>query len=212
MLSRRTFSISILALSLLSLAACGGGSSAPATLPVDDDSTPDNAISTQVLIKTSAGNIRVLLNPEAAPGTVKNFLQYVNSGHYDGTVFHRVIDDFMIQGGGYTSDYTQKPTDPAIDNEADNGLLNVAYSIAMARTPDPHSATSQFFINTVDNPFLDHTAPTTNGWGYAVFGEVIGGRDVVDQISAVETSAGGPFASDVPVVPVIIESISQAQR
>jgi peptidyl-prolyl cis-trans isomerase B (cyclophilin B) len=210
MLSRRKLTATLLALATLSVAACGGGTSAPATQPANDDTGTGVRVSPQVLIKTSAGNIRVALDKDAAPATVKNFLQYVDSGHYDGTIFHRVIDNFMIQGGGFTQSYVRKPVEEPIRNEADNGLRNTAYTIAMARTIEPHSATAQFFINSVDNAFLDHTEPTANGWGYAVFGRVLDGQDVVDQISAVETTAAGPFASDVPVVPVVIESVSQA--
>jgi len=210
MLSRRKLTTTALALAALSLGACGGGASAPVIQPSSDDDNANNQISPQVLIKTSAGNIRLALDPDAAPATVKNFLQYVDAGHYDGTIFHRVIDNFMIQGGGFTQGYARKPVEAPIQNEADNGLRNAAYTIAMARTIDPHSATAQFFINSVDNPFLDYTGPTQSGWGYAVFGRVLDGRAVVDQISGVETAAAGPFASDVPVVPVVIESISQA--
>jgi peptidyl-prolyl cis-trans isomerase B (cyclophilin B) len=136
---------------------------------------------------------------------VDNFLTYVNEGFYDGTIFHRVIEGFMIQGGGYTSDYTKKPTRAPIENEAANGLTNDRGTIAMARTADPHSATSQFFINHADNAFLDHTGKDPRGWGYAVFGKVVDGMAVVDAIATVPTSRGGPFPKDAPTEMVVIE-------
>jgi len=135
---------------------------------------------------------------------VANFLAYVNKGHYDGTVFHRVIPGFMIQGGGFEPGMTQKATDKPIDNEANNGLKNTKYTLAMARTNDPHSATAQFFINIADNGFLNHTAPSAQGWGYAVFGKVVAGTDVVDKIAAVKTGQKG-FHGDVPKDDVVIE-------
>jgi peptidyl-prolyl cis-trans isomerase A (cyclophilin A) len=151
----------------------------------------------------------VELYPEKSPKSVENFLAYVNSGFYDGTVFHRVIDNFMIQGGGFTRDLHQKPTKPAITNEAKNGLSNLRGTLAMARTGDPNSATAQFFVNVVDNPRLDFTSDANGAtWGYAVFGKVTSGLDVVDKIKAVPTGAQGPFKSDVPVTPVVIEKIS----
>lgn len=162
----------------------------------------------RVRLKTSMGDIVISLEPEKAPETVENFLSYVRDGFYDGTIFHRVIDGFMIQGGGFTTDYTKKPTREPIANEADNGLQNVRGSIAMARTSDPHSATAQFFINVADNDFLNHTAQTSQGWGYVVFGMVIEGMDVVDQIKATPTGPGGPFPKDAPQTPVIIEKAS----
>lgn len=167
----------------------------------------DGAAKTTVIVDTSMGTIKVALDSEKAPRTVKNFLQYVEEQFYDNTIFHRVIDGFMIQGGGFTDRYRHKPTHTPIRNEANNGLKNVRGSIAMARTSDPDSATAQFFINVVDNTSLDYKDTTTNGWGYAVFGHVIEGMDVVDQIRAVMTGAGGPFDSDVPLEPVIIKSI-----
>jgi len=151
------------------------------------------------------GTITLELDHDKAPGTVDNFLAYVNSGHYDGTIFHRVIDGFMIQGGGFTEDMSQKPTLDPIDNEANNGLRNDRYTIAMARTSDPHSASAQFFINVGDNDFLNHTAPSRQGWGYAVFGRVIEGTDVVDAIRQVNTGRSG-FHDDVPKEPVVIET------
>ena len=155
-------------------------------------------------LHTSHGIIKIELNREKAPETVKNFLEHVENGHYSNTVFHRVIPDFMIQGGGFERGMKQKPTNTPIRNEADNGLKNERYTVAMARTSDPHSATAQFFINVKDNTFLNHTAPNSQGWGYCVFGRVIEGQDVVDKIAAVETSSGG-FHQDVPVEDVIIE-------
>lgn len=157
-----------------------------------------------IKLHTSMGVIALELDAEKAPETVKNFESYVSSGHYDGTIFHRVIDGFMIQGGGFTPDMNQKPTQAPIKNEADNGLKNTKYSIAMARTNDPHSATAQFFINVADNGFLDFKSPTGNGWGYCVFGRVTEGSEVVDQIKAVATGNSGHH-QDVPREAVIIE-------
>ncbi len=157
-----------------------------------------------VELHTNKGVIRLQLDAEKAPKTTENFLAYVRSGHFDGTIFHRVIDGFMIQGGGYGAGMKEKATQQPIANEAANGLKNKRYSIAMARTNDPHSATAQFFINVADNAFLDHTAPTPQGWGYAVFGEVVEGREVVDAIQAVKTGSKG-FHQDVPVEDVVIE-------
>ena len=159
----------------------------------------------RVRLHTNVGDIELELDRDKAPVTVENFLSYVNDGFYDGTIFHRVIKNFMIQGGGFTSDYTRKPTRPPIANEADNGLKNTRGTIAMARTMNPDSATSQFFINTVDNTNLDHVAPTHSGWGYAVFGRVIEGMDVVDRIGNAPTGSGGPFQHDVPLSTVVIE-------
>lgn len=150
------------------------------------------------------GVITLELDATHAPKCTENFLTYVKQGHYDGTVFHRVIKGFMIQGGGFTADMKQKPTLAPIENEAANGLKNDAYTIAMARTNDPHSATAQFFINVVDNAFLNHTSPTPQGWGYAVFGKVIQGQDVVDAIRKVRTTRKG-FHDDVPFDPVVID-------
>src|SRR6476661_10171840 len=144
-----------------------------------------------VVLHTNQGKITLELNAEKAPKTVENFLSYVRDGHYDGTVFHRVIDGFMIQGGGFEPGMKQKPTDKPIQNEANNGLKNDNYTVAMARTSDPHSATAQFFINVADNAFLNHTAPTAQGWGYAVFGKVVSGQDVVDRITGVATGNRG---------------------
>lgn len=158
----------------------------------------------RVQLQTNMGNITVELDAKAAPNSVANFIKYVEDGTYNGTIFHRVISDFMIQGGGFAPDYNQKKTRAQIKNEANNGLKNLRGTVAMARTNDPHSATTQFFINTVDNGFLDYTAPTMQGWGYAVFGKVVEGMDTVDKIRAVPTGRGGPFPSDVPKEKVII--------
>lgn len=160
-----------------------------------------------VSMKTNFGTIIIELNPTKAPKTVANFLRYTREGFYDGTIFHRVIDDFMIQGGGFTQKYQQKETHEPINNEADNGLKNVRGTIAMARTNDPHSATAQFFINVKDNHFLDYTSSTPRGWGYTVFGKVIEGMEIVDKIKKVPTGSGGPFPTDVPQNPVIIEKL-----
>lgn len=169
----------------------------------------DKAVASKVLVKTSLGDMTIELYPDKAPKSVENFLAYVNSGFYDGTIFHRVIDNFMIQGGGFTRDLRQKPTRPAIPNEAKNGVSNLRGTVAMARTGDPNSATAQFFINVVDNPRLDYTSDASGAtWGYAVFGKVVSGLDVVDKIKAVPTGAQGPFKSDVPTTPVVIEKIS----
>jgi len=150
------------------------------------------------------GVITLELDAEKAPKSAENFLNYVRKGHYDKTIFHRVIDGFMIQGGGFEPGMTQKPTDDPITNEANNGLKNNRYTIAMARTSDPHSATAQFFINVADNDFLNHTAPSMQGWGYAVFGKVVAGTEVVDAIRQVKTGKRG-FHSDVPKEDVVIE-------
>jgi peptidyl-prolyl cis-trans isomerase B (cyclophilin B) len=157
-----------------------------------------------VKLHTNYGVISLELDAKRAPETVKNFLGYVESGFYSNTVFHRVIDGFMIQGGGFEPGMRQKPTKGPIKNEADNGLKNERYTIAMARTSDPHSASSQFFINVKDNAFLNHSAPSAEGWGYCVFGQVGGGQDVVDKIKAVRTGKRG-FHGDVPLEDVVIE-------
>jgi peptidyl-prolyl cis-trans isomerase A (cyclophilin A)/peptidyl-prolyl cis-trans isomerase B (cyclophilin B) len=159
----------------------------------------------QVELKTNMGTVVLELYPDKAPKSVDNFLQYVKDGHFKGTIFHRVIPNFMIQGGGFGADLAQKQTRAPIPNEANNGLKNDLGTIAMARTSDPNSATAQFFINHKNNDFLNHTAPTPQGWGYAVFGKVIKGMDVVNKIAAIPTGPRGPFPSDVPSQPVIIE-------
>jgi peptidyl-prolyl cis-trans isomerase A (cyclophilin A) len=176
-------------------------------------SLPAHAANPQVELDTTAGKIRLELYPDAAPKTVENFIGYVKSGQYDGTVFHRVIDGFMIQGGGFTTDFKQKPTKPPIQNEAEKsskaGLVNTPGTIAMARTGDPHSATAQFFINVNDNRALNY--PSRDGWGYAVFGKVVDGMDVVNKIAKVPKGGGKPVppgapldAKDVPTEPVVI--------
>ena len=160
-----------------------------------------------VKLSTNFGDITLELNAEKAPITVANFLQYVESGYYDGVIFHRVIDGFMLQGGGFDANMKQKASKEEIKNEADNGLGNDKYTVAMARTSIPDSASSQFFINVGDNDFLNHTAPTSSGWGYCVFGKVIEGMDVIDKIRAVKTTSKSGH-QDVPAEPVIIEKAS----
>ncbi|OOS25706.1 peptidylprolyl isomerase [Moraxella pluranimalium] len=160
---------------------------------------------------TTYGNIVIELNAEKAPVTVANFIDYVESGHYDGLIFHRVIDGFMIQGGGMDANMNEKRTGTPIKNEADNGLKNNTGTIAMARTSDPHSATAQFFINVRDNDFLNYTSPTPQGWGYAVFGQVIEGMDVVNQIKGVPTGRFG-YHADVPTEPIVINSAKVVKK
>jgi peptidyl-prolyl cis-trans isomerase B (cyclophilin B) len=157
-----------------------------------------------VKLHTTHGIITLELDSEHAPETTKNFLQYVKDGHFDNTVFHRVIDGFMIQGGGFEPGMKQKPVRAPVKNEADNKVKNAAYTVAMARTSDPHSATAQFFINVADNDFLNYTASTQQGWGYCVFGRVVGGNDVVDKIKKVKTGQSG-MHQDVPAEDVIIQ-------
>ena len=159
-----------------------------------------------VEIVTSMGAIQVELFPDKAPKTVENFVKYVKSGHFNGTIFHRVIDNFMIQGGGFDAKYEKKPTRASIKNEADNGLTNERGTVAMARTPNPHSAAAQFFINVKNNDFLNHQGKTLKGWGYCVFGKVVKGMDVVDKIKKVPTGAGGPFDRDVPTKQILIKT------
>ena len=171
------------------------------TVLIGDDSQGETRI---VTLTTSLGAIELQLDGGSAPGTVSNFIAYVEGGHYDGILFHRVIPNFMIQGGGMRAGLVENPTRAPIENEADNGLKNLRGTIAMARTQDPHSATAQFFINLKDNSFLDHTEKSPTGWGYAVFGQVISGMDVVDQIASVETGSVG-YHENVPIDDVIIE-------
>lgn len=159
-----------------------------------------------VLMETSMGLITIELYPDKAPATVANFLQYVDDGFYEGTIFHRVIDNFMIQGGGMSPTMKEKPTNAPVINEADNGLSNLTGTLAMARTMDPHSATAQFFINVGDNLFLDHKGKTPEGWGYCVFGKVVDGMDVVNKIKKVRTKRVG-YHDDVPADPVTINSV-----
>ena len=184
----------------LASAALAGALSVPAALAA-------GAENPRVSFETTHGAFVVALDREAAPVTVDNFLRYARDGHYAGTIFHRVIAGFMAQGGGYTADFGARPTHPPIRNEAGNGRANLRGTIAMARLPDPHSATAQFFINVADNRFLDHRAPTPEGWGYAVFGRVVEGMETVDRIAALPTGPGGPFPSDVPRLPVVIERL-----
>ena len=184
----------------LASAALAGALSVPVALAAEAENP-------RVSFETTHGTFVVALDREAVPVTVDNFLRYARDGHYEGTVFHRVIAGFMVQGGGYTADFSARPTRPSIRNEAGNGRANLRGTIAMARTPDPHSATAQFFINVADNRFLDHRAPTPEGWGYAVFGRVVEGMETVDRIAALPTGPGGPFPSDVPRLPVVIERL-----
>ncbi len=165
-------------------------------------------MSPTVALDTNHGRIVLELDADKAPKTVENFLQYVRSGFYDGTIFHRVIPDFMIQGGGFATDMRQKPTKAPIQNEADNRVLNDRGTIAMARTNDPHSATAQFFINLKDNTFLNHTGKNPQGWGYAAFGKVVEGTDVVDRIARVRTGSRGGH-ENVPTEPVVIEKAAE---
>lgn len=160
-----------------------------------------------ILMTTTLGPMTLELDADIAPKTVENFLSYVSNGFYDGTIFHRVINNFMVQGGGFTADMEQKATQAPIDNEANNGLKNARGTIAMARTQDPHSATAQFFINVQDNNFLNHTGENMQGWGYTVFGKVTDGEDVLDKIRCVQTGSQGGH-QDVPVEPIIIESVT----
>jgi cyclophilin family peptidyl-prolyl cis-trans isomerase len=164
---------------------------------------------TLVVCDTSFGSFTIALDGARAPKSVANFLRYVDSGHYDGTIFHRVIDGFMTQGGGYDASYTKKSTLEPVENEAFNGVKNVRGTVAMARTSEPHSATAQFFVNVSNNAFLDHKDKTSSGWGYTVFGRVTQGMDVVDKIKSVKTGAQGPFAKDAPLEPVVIQSIKR---
>lgn len=161
---------------------------------------------TLIKFETSLGDFVIELDEKAAPKTCANFMEYVNSGFFEGTIFHRVIGHFMIQGGGFDVNMAQKPTLAPVENEANNGLKNDAYTVAMARTADPHSATSQFFVNVADNDFLNHKAKNANGWGYCVFGKVVKGQDVIDKIKGVPTRSKG-FHDDVPTIPVVIEKV-----
>ena len=168
----------------------------------------DEGTSPLVTFETTHGSFAVALEPESAPKTVENFLTYVRDGHYDGTIFHRIIAGFMIQGGGYDERYQQLSTRAPVENEAPGAPGNDRGTIAMARTADPHSATAQFFINVVDNDFLNHTAKTARGWGYAAFGRVVDGMETVDRIAALQTGPGGPFPSDVPKEAVVIRKVT----
>ena len=168
--------------------------------PASEPAKPATAATAnpRVALETNKGKIVLELDAAKAPKTVANFLEYVKSGHYDGTIFHRVIAGFMVQGGGFDTRMEQKPTRPPVQNEADNGLKNARGTVAMARTSDPHSASSQFFVNLVDNTFLNYKSKDAQGWGYTVFGKVVEGMDVVDAIAKIKTGPRGPFGSDVP--------------
>jgi peptidyl-prolyl cis-trans isomerase A (cyclophilin A)/peptidyl-prolyl cis-trans isomerase B (cyclophilin B) len=199
-----------LALSTVAFAQDPAATAQPAAAPVEG--TPAVSTAPKVMLRTSMGDITLELYSDKAPKSVENFLQYVQDKHYDGTVFHRVIDGFMVQGGGFTADLKQKPTRAPIANEANNGLSNLRGTVAMARTTDPNSATAQFFVNVVDNTRLDFVSPE-NGytWGYCVFGKVVGGMEVVDRIKAVETGPQPPFAKDVPKTAVVINEVTLLQ-
>ena len=174
-------------------------------------STMASAAGQLVKLQTNLGDIVIELNQEKAPQSAANFLGYVNDGFYNGTIFHRVIDGFMIQGGGFTDNFQKKGTKAPIQNEANNGLKNDRGTVAMARTNAPHSATAQFFINVVNNDFLNYRASTSRDWGYTVFGKVVQGMDIVDKIRKIPTGPGGPFPKDVPQAPVVIESATVMQ-
>ena len=192
---KRIYSIAV----ILLLAGC----LCTAAVAQEQKSDEKSAALPKVRLETSSGVIVVELDPKAAPKTVENFLTYVRDGFYDGTIFHRVIKGFMIQGGGFTEDLQQKPTRPPVQNEADNGLKNLRGAVAMARTPDPNSATAQFFINTVDNAFLDFKEKSVKGWGYCVFGKVVEGMDVVDAIEKQPTTSK-LIGGNVPTTPIVI--------
>lgn len=192
-------------LSLGCVLAFATGLASAASAPLNSTQGTSMSSHPHVKLHTNKGDMLIELDADKAPKTVENFLTYVKEGFYDGTIFHRVINNFMIQGGGFEPGMKQKQTHAPIENEANNGLKNGRYTLAMARTADPHSATAQFFINVANNDFLNFTAPTSNGWGYAVFGRVIEGTDVVDEIKKVKTGNKG-FHQDVPVEDVIIES------
>ncbi len=162
----------------------------------------------RVTLQTTMGKIVLELMPNESPIATTNFLNYANAGFYEGTIFHRVVKDFVVQGGGYTAGYEEKPTDPPIKNEANNGVKNLRGTVAMARSSDPNSATSQFFINVNDNGFLDYKSPTTNGWGYTVFAKVVEGMEIIDVIQDVETGAAGSFRRNVPLKPISIEAVT----
>lgn len=189
----------------MSSGADGNVSASADASPVNDDANKANTV--MVNMQTNMGNVTIALHPEWGPNTVANFINYVENSFYDGTIFHRVINDFMIQGGGFTADMAKKSTAAPIHNEADMGPGNTKGTLAMARTSDPHSATAQFFINTKDNAFLNHSSKSMQGWGYAVFGEVVDGMDVVERIEASRTASKNGMG-DVPVETVVIEKMS----
>ena len=182
---------------------CLSAQAAPPSTSTPKQGVTSMSTNPRVKMTTSLGDIVITLDAAKAPKTVANFLAYVNDGFYNGTVFHRVIDGFMVQGGGFEPGLKQKPTKANVENEANNGLKNTMYTLAMARTSDPHSATAQFFINVANNEFLNHTAPTAQGWGYAVFGEVTEGKDIVDKMRAVATANSG-FHQNVPTTDLVI--------
>ena len=182
---------------------CLSAQAAPPSTSTPKQGVTSMSTNPRVKMTTSLGDIVITLDAAKAPKTVANFLAYVNDGFYNGTVFHRVIDGFMVQGGGFEPGLKQKPTKANVENEANNGLKNNKYTLAMARTSDPHSATAQFFINVANNDFLNHTAPTAQGWGYAVFGEVTEGKDIVDKMKAVATANSG-FHQNVPTTDLVI--------
>lgn len=195
---------------LLPLSAFAQGKAEQPAKPAKPEAaaTTEAPANPKALIKTSLGDITIELDAVKAPKSTENFVKYAKDGFYDGTVFHRVIGNFMIQGGGFTPDLNQKPTRPSIPNEARNGLSNKRGTLAMARTPDPNSATAQFFVNLVDNRNLDYVSDErAETWGYAVFGKVVEGMDVVDKIAATPTGPKGPFRSDVPITDVVIEKV-----
>ena len=197
----------VAALGVALAAGCSKPQPVVTAVPAEPPPAPKEE-TVSAIIKTSMGEIEVELFADRAPETVKNFLAYVDAGHFNGTIFHRVIDGFMIQGGGFTRDMRQKPTQAPVRNEAANRVPNQRGTLAMARTGDPHSASAQFFINVADNAFLNHSAPTPQGWGYCVFGRVTRGMEVVDRIKAVPTTTVGPF-ENVPAEPVEILSIAR---
>jgi len=202
---RRRVLRSLLAVAFISVSLVG------ANFVMSDDADAAQAAKPKVLFKTNMGDITVELEPDRAPNTVANFLTYVKEGHYDGAIFHRVINNFMIQGGGFNRDYNRLPTHAPIQNEADKGLSNERGTIAMARTSDPHSATDQFYINLKFNGSLDHRTKSDSGWGYTAFGRVTDGMNIVARIGLVKTGAGGPFPTDVPLEPVVIEKATIVQ-
>lgn len=206
-MSRSTLLPLTLLLGLLMPGLSGCGASEPATQAVSTAPPAGQTANPRVLIETSKGNITVEVFPAQAPQSAGNFLNYAKTGFYDGLVFHRVIPGFMIQTGGMTADMAEKPKNASIRNEADNGLKNLRGTLAMARTADPHSASSQFFINVKDNAFLNHRGQTPQGWGYAVFGQVVDGMDVVDAIVAVPRGNRGPHG-DVPLEPIVMKRVS----
>ena len=194
--------------SIVNLTLCFGVALVPMSAVAQSQAKPKARPKVEIL--TTKGSIVVELDAAKAPKTVENFLKYVDSKHYDGTIFHRVIQSFMIQGGGFTADLNKKSTREPIMNEADNGLRNLRGTIAMARTGDPHSATAQFFINVKNNSFLNHKSKDSRGWGYTVFGRVVSGMEVVDEIRNAKTGARGPFRQDVPSEDIVILKVRRA--